>query len=114
MIKILVTTGPWYKPEWTENVLAIDKYVNDENYEMSHFKKTCPNPHSGENVHSQPIEGAILDPLTKKGLYVTTSEYELMFQFTDTFDRVVMTPHQLKPDILEKYKGYIAGATYKL
>lgn len=114
MIKILVTTGQWYKPGWTEKVLAVNEYVKVENYTMGHFKRTCPNPHSGEPVHSQPIEGVILDPLTKVGAYVTSEEYEFMLQFTDEFDRIVMLPHQLGPDMLEKYKGYIAGTSYNL
>ncbi len=110
----MVSTGAWYKPGWKEKILNVDNYVNEEHYQMSHFKRTCPNPHSGESVHSQPIEGVILDPLTKNGLYVTLAEYELMENFTS--DKVILYPEHLIPtvNILEKFRGFIAGMQFDL
>jgi hypothetical protein len=114
MIKILVTTDKWYTPGWTEKVLAVDDYVKAENYTMGHFKRTCPNAHSGESVHSQPIEGVILDPLTRVGMYVTNEEYEMMLKFTEECDKILIAPHQLGPDILAKYEGHIQSQPYNI
>lgn len=101
----------WYRPDtYRFELNDVLNFIDLEKFEMSHMKHTCPNPHSGEKLHSQPREGAIFDIASKRGLWVTAVEYDSMKVFND--EMVEVSARQLGPNILEKYAGHIAGKQY--
>jgi hypothetical protein len=101
----------WYNSSYAQGLNDILNFIECEHFKMGHMKHTCPNPHSGENLHSQPREGAIFDIVNKTGMWVTAIEYDTMSYFNDD-SKIELKSYQLGPEILEKFAGYIAGMPY--
>ena len=101
----------WYSPErYRFELNDLLNFIECMCIEMSHMKHTCPNPHSGEKLYSQPREGAIIDVISKNGMWVTAMEYDTMKKFDE--EAVELNARQLSPDLIEKYEGYRAGQKY--
>jgi hypothetical protein len=97
-----------------ENVMTlIEEFSKKHSIEMHHFKKTCPNPHSGEKYFGYRADGAIFDLLTKKGLWVTNHEFETMKMWSSDF--VEIDPTNLESsEVVEKYRGSRAAKEFDI
>jgi hypothetical protein len=111
-MKVLCLFDPSQKEKQLYQALV---FIRENDVHMGHFKATCPNPFSGEKVHSYPADGLIIDLVSKNGLWMLKEEYTIMRDHSD--DAVEAKFEELEnsiEELLHKFRGARAAKKYSL
>ena len=111
-MKVLCLFEPSLKEKQLYQALV---FIRKNDVHMGHFKATCPNPFSGEKVHSYPADGFIIDLTTKNGLWMLKNEYNIMRDHDK--EAVEVSFEELESsieDLIHKFRGTRAAKKYNL
>jgi hypothetical protein len=95
------------------NLRIFESFCEKHGVQMSHLKKTCPNPHSGEPHYGHRIWGMIIDSESKICLFATKHEFEVM-KTVDSEKLEVELSELIKTDPFHRFRGKVAGKRYGL
>jgi hypothetical protein len=113
---IKVPIGPGFSAKMT----IIQKFAEAKEIHMGHFKRTCPNPHSGEAEFGYPPEAAIIDMINKAGLWMTKYEFDFMTsqRYISSDTVIIEIEEENGKETLEsyvyKYRGILETARFNI
>jgi hypothetical protein len=99
---------------YDDNLERLDTFLSKHKITMGHWKFTCPNPHSGERVYGQRIWGFVIDLDNKAGLFMTSEEYELSWDFDTAPKAKIEFDKLMESDPFYDFRGILTGNKYGL
>jgi hypothetical protein len=96
------------------NLEKLEEFSLKHKIYMGHWKFTCPNPHSGENVYGQRIWGFIIDLDNRTGLFMTIEEYQLAQGYDSGPKAEIPFDKLMSSNPFYDFRGVLTGNRYGL